>query len=228
VIAYSPPPPPASIASIGTYNIQSSTGGVSKGFAMLVRIRDSSNAIVKGFSSGTYTIAGPATWNGGASATASATSDFVYPTDQAFGVLRSPPASSATNPTAVNGTYTVSTTVGATPYSSTAQVTDATQLLPLPVFTTNTITGTGASRTANIAWNAVAGAASYRVQVIKNGSVLDSSNQTSTTRSLSVTFTTGDTFAFRVIAYPVNITATDVTLPAQFNISSTDQTATIL
>lgn len=231
-----PPPPPAALlgVAVGTYNNKTAGGITTTGFAMLVRVRDGSNAIVNGFASGvSYTISGPPGWNGNVNATATAPDEFIVGAGNAFGIFRNPPAGTGFTASApVNGAYTVAATIGAAQYSGNPQVADATSVLPLPVFTTNTITGAGATRTANITWGAVTGAASYRVQVFRSqdcqSELIDSSNQTLTTRSLSVAFTAGDKFCFRVIAYPVNITAVDVTVPAQFNISSTDQTATII
>lgn len=213
--------------SVGTYNILSAGGATTKGFAMLVRIRDGSNAIVNGFVSGVnYTVSGPATWNGGVNATVTAPDDFIpgLTNNGAFNVFRNPPAGTGiTNPTPVNGTYTVTTTINSVQYSGTASVADTTQVLTPPVIGTTTATGSGATRTVSTTWTS--SAASFRVQVLRNGTVVDSSNQTTLTRSVSVPFTTGDTYSVRVIAYPVNITAADVTLPAQFNISSSDKNA---
>jgi hypothetical protein len=126
----------------------------------------------------------------------------------------------------VVGEYTVNATISSVSYTGKAQITSVASLLPAPSITTATVTGSGGTRTVSATWGAVTGAASYRVQVLKNGSVVDSNNQTATSRTVSgIAFTSGDTFLVRVIAYPVDVTATDVTLPAQFNISSSDKTA---
>ena len=218
--------PSALGVSVGTYNIVSAGGTTTKGFAMLVRVRDGSNAIVNGFASGVnYTVAGPASFNGGVNATVSAPGDFIVGALNAFGVFRNPPGGTGfTNSAPVNGAYTITTTIGSAQYSGTATVADTTQLLAAPTIGATTATGSGATRTVSTSWTAT-GATSFRVQVLKNGSVVDSSNQTTLTRSVSLSFTTGDTYAVRVIAYPVDITAADVTVPAQFNISSADKNA---
>jgi hypothetical protein len=224
----SPPPPPAAPlgVAVGTYNNKTAGGITTTGFAMLVRVRDGSNNVVNGFVTGTdYLISGPTDWNGNVKATAPAPDDFLVGTGNAFGVFRNPPGGTgfAAISTPTNGTYTVTTTIGTTAYAGTSQVTDANQLLPLPV-----VTATLAGTTITSTWAAVTGASSYRVQLFKNGGVLNtySSNQVTTGKSFTgLTVAGGDTFFVRVIAYPVNITASDVAIPAgQFNISSTDQT----
>jgi hypothetical protein len=220
-------------ASVGTYN----QDNVVLGTAFLIRMRDAAGNIVSGNSaSQTFKIAGPATWNGGATADAIGNGDFLWGALDAFAWLRTPPASTATVPAAVNGLYTISTPItAAQPYTAKAQLADSTVLLPKPTFTTTEVTGTGASRTANVTWTAVTGAFSYRVQILRNGAPLNGlplnsgsgNHQIALTYSQAVPFVTGDTYAFRVIAYPVDVTAADVTLPAQFNISSSDVNATI-
>jgi hypothetical protein len=221
-------------ASVGTYN----QDNVVLGTAFLIRMRDAAGNIVSGNSaSQTFKIAGPATWNGGATADAIGNGDFLWGALDAFAWLRTPPASTATVPAAVNGLYTISTPITvAQPYTAKAQLADSTVLLPKPTFTTTEVTGAGASsRTANVTWTAVSGAVSYRVQILRNGTPLNGlplnsgsgNHQTALTYSQAVPFAAGDTYAFRVIAYPVDVTAADVTLPAQFNISSSDVNATI-
>ncbi len=223
-------------ASVGTYQIMDSSGGVSLGTAFLLRMRDAAGNIVSGNNATTFKIAGPATWNGGAVADAIGNGDFLWGALDAFAWLRTPPASTATSSAPVNGLYTITSPItAAVAYTGKAQLASNTSLLDTATFTTTEVTGTGASRTANIAWNAVAGATSYRVQILRNGTPLNGlplnsgsgNHQTALTYSQAVDFVAGDTYAFRVIAYSANVTAADVTLPAQFNISSHDVNATV-
>jgi Bacterial Ig-like domain (group 2) len=220
-------------ASVGTYN----QDDVVLGTAFLIRMRDAAGNIVSGNNATTFKIAGPATWNGGAVADAIGNGDFLWGALDAFAWLRTPPASTATASAPVNGLYTITAPItAAQPYTGKAQLANNTVLLPKPTFTTTEVTGAGASsRTANVTWTAVVGAVSYRVQILRNGTPLNGlplnngsgNHQTTFTYSQSVPFTAGDTYSFRVIAYPVDITAADVTLPAQFNISSNEVPATI-
>lgn len=210
--------------SVGTYN----QDGTIVGTAFLVRLRDSSGAIVGG-PSGTqsYTITGPATWNNDAVATALGDPDFVWGPLNAFGFLRTPPGSTATVTAPVNGSYTLSSTFGAVTYTGKAQLADKTVSLPAPV-----VTATRTTTTVNSSWTADANAKSFRVQLFKkNGAtttLLQTDNQTGLMRDYTgLTVVTGDQFFVRVIAYPADVTAADVTpIPASFNISSTDSTPT--
>ena len=214
--------------SAGTYNIKDASNNTSLGIGFLVRIRDASGAVVNGNVAGqNFTITGPTGWNANAAATAVGSSDFLWGAGNAFGFLRSPPATNATNPTAVVGEYTMSATISSVSYTGKAQITSIASLLPTPNITSATVTGSGGTRTVSATWGAVTDAVSYRVLIVSSANgVVASSNQTATTFSApSLAFAPGNTFTVRVIAYPVNITATDVTLPAQFNISSSDKTA---
>ncbi len=211
--------------SVGTYN----QDGTIVGTAFLVRLRDSGGAIVAGQSGAqSYNIAGPATWNNDVAATATGNSgDFVWGLSDAFGILRTPPGSSATVSTPVNGTYTFSSIFGAVTYTGKAQLADKTISLPAPV-----VTATRTTTTVNSSWTADASAKSFRVQLFKkNGAtttLLQTDNQTALTRDYTgLTVVSGDQFFVRVIAYPVIINAADVTpLPTPFNISSKDSTPT--
>ena len=210
--------------SVGTYN----QDGTIVGTAYLVRIRDSGGAILGGLSaSQTYTITGPTTWNNNVAATAPG-DDFVWGALNAFGFLRSPPASSATVNTPVNGLYTLTSTLGAVVYTGKSQLADSTAKL-----TAAAVTATQATGTVSATWSAIAGAGSYRVQLFKkNGATItqldNGSNQNTVNKTYAgLTVVTGDQFLVRVIAYPVDITAADVTpLPAPFNISSGDSVYT--
>jgi hypothetical protein len=109
--------------------------------------------------------------------------------------------------------------------------------LSIPVLTTATVTGTGATRNANLTWNAVPGATVYQVEVRellipKTGSIINKTfNQqtTSTTLSIPVDFdanTRYSNYSAKVTALPVDYSASS-TLPAALNVSSVGSDLTV-
>jgi hypothetical protein len=209
--------------SVGTLN--NISGGTPDGTALIAKFRDVNGSAFTGIDAATqnYSLAGPASWNGGTPLAATGSPSFVFNPTLGFGIMRAPPAGTAASVPPVQGDYTLTTTIGGTPYTGKANLANAAQVLPRPSVTA-TLTGTKVDGS----WAAVSGAASYRVQLIQNGAVVQSVNQTTLTVSFTgLTVATNDTFAVRVIAYPVDITSSaDVTLPSQFNVSSADSATT--
>ncbi len=217
-------------ASVGTFNSVPNNGNNPKvGTAFLFRLRDASGIVISS-KSVSYDISATG-WNGGATATVDgSTADVLgLGTGNSFGIVRTPPAISDAGIPAVEGVYTLM----ASTYTAKPQIAagSLSTLLPAPDITAP-ISGT----TVTATWPHVMGAASYRVQLFKkNGSTITNvtpnldgaDNQVTEGRTYpGLTVATGDQFYVRVVAYPVDITGTDVTLPTQFNISSSDSTYT--
>ncbi len=212
----------ATVTVQAVYSFQGSIGtqtGVATGAAYIVKIQQPNGTKVGG-SSQNVTVKGPAGYGTGGTATILG-SNFSWNASNGFGLLRAPPGSAPT--TLVNGSYTMETVVGGDTYTTAPQTVDTASTLPVPTgISFSPAPQPAGLRTTTVSWSAVAGASSYRVVVLKNPSESFVTFADTATTSASVTFTglAGESFKFLVIAYSTNITSSDPTLPAQFNVSS--------
>lgn len=214
----------ASVSVVGVYSFAASLGtqsGFATGAAYIVKIQNPSGVKYGGNSNtvADITVTGPSGFGTAGSAKIPGT-EFSWDASNDFGVLRAPPG---TAPTALmSGAYTMTTMVGTDTYTTGSMTVDATQTLPAPTNVTfSPAPQPAGAQTTTVSWTAVPGALSYRVVVLKAGFFQSFTDVTGTSASVGFTGASADSFTFLVIAYNADIISSDPTLPAQFNVSST-------